>query len=152
MKSVTRLPRALKDNMVIRELDDEVLVYDTERDEAHCLNRTAAIVWEMCNGDSTILAAAARLREQLGVPVDKDLVWFSIRQLEKFNLVEKSSKFPVIARRDIVFKYAPAALVLIPAIVSITAPVPAQAASCIPCTYNFNCSSNVCISGCCAPP
>ena len=37
MKSAARLPQARTDNLVIRELDDETLVYDMERDEAHCL-------------------------------------------------------------------------------------------------------------------
>ncbi|HJZ82776.1 MAG TPA: PqqD family peptide modification chaperone [Pyrinomonadaceae bacterium] len=58
MKNVFRLPRARSENLVIRELDDETLVYDMERDEAHCLNQTAALVWQRCDGRTT----ATRLR------------------------------------------------------------------------------------------
>ena len=50
MKNASRLPHARTDNLVIRELDDETLVYDMERDEAHCLNQTAALVWKQCDG------------------------------------------------------------------------------------------------------
>jgi hypothetical protein len=156
MKSAARLPRAVTENLVIRELDDETLVYDMDRDEAHCLNRTAALVWKMCDGNTTVLAAAGKLKSELGMPVEKDLVHFSIKQLQKFNLVERSFKFPTVDRRDLVLKYAPAALVLLPVIVSITAPTPAQAASCpgsTTCVYNFNCPPGQFCNqtGCCQP-
>jgi hypothetical protein len=39
MKNAARLPKARTDNLVIRELDDETLVYDMERDEAHSTKR-----------------------------------------------------------------------------------------------------------------
>jgi hypothetical protein len=40
------LPRVRKKNLIIDELADEVLVYDLDRHKAHCLNRTAALVWK----------------------------------------------------------------------------------------------------------
>jgi len=152
MKSASRLPRAVKDNLVVRELDDETLVYDLDRDKAHCLNRTAALVWKMCDGNTTVAAAAGKLKNELQVPVDKDVVWLSIKQLEKFHLVERGFQLPAVTRRDLVLKYAPAALVLLPVIISITSPTPAQAASCpgSTCVYSFNCPPGFsCIAGCC---
>lgn len=143
MKSAARLPRAVTENLVIRELDDETLVYDMDRDEAHCLNRTAALVWKMCDGKTTVPTAAVKLRDELGMPVDKDLVHFSIKQLQKFHLVERTFKLPAVGRRDLILKYAPAALALVPLIVSITAPTPARAASCpgsIPCVTSYDCN------------
>ncbi len=149
MKRAAMLPRSRKDNLVIRELDDETLVYDTERDEAHCLNQTAALVWEQCDGKTTAEQAARSLQSKLDVSVDTDLVWLAIKQLERFHLVESSTKSPSVSRRNLVLKYAPAALAL-PVIMSITAPTPAQAATCIPCTYSFNCpQGDFCSNGCC---
>ena len=144
MKRAARLPRSRTENLVIRELDDETLVYDMERNEAHCLNLTAALVWQHCDGATTAVQAARSLQSRLRAPVDTDLVWLAIKQLERFNLVVKS---PAVSRRKLILKYAPAALAL-PVILSINAPVAAQAGSCagqgqscetIPCCPGFNC-------------
>src|SRR4051794_15272324 len=129
MKSAARLPRAVTENLVIREVDEETLVYDVERDHAHCLNQTAALVWQLCDGKTTAKQAARSLQNKLGADVDSDLVWLAIKQLEKFHLVERASQRPAISRRTLVLKYAPAALA-IPVIMSITAPTAVQAASC----------------------
>ena len=155
MRSNTRLPRALTKDFVIRELDDETLVYDTGRDKAHCLNQTAALVWEQCDGKTTAAQAARSLQGKLDASVDTDLVWLAVKQLERFHLVESSAKSPSVSRRALVLKYAPAALAL-PVIMSITAPTPAGAATCIPCVYSsdcppgqgFFCNTQI---GCCAP-
>lgn len=153
MRSNTRLPRALTKDLVIRELDDETLVYDTGRDKAHCLNQTAALVWEQCDGKTTAAQAARSLQSKLDASVDTDLVWLAVKQLERFHLVEGSAKSPSVSRRALVLKYAPAALAL-PVIMSITAPTPGGAASCGgPCGVQgacpFGCicdfSSNTCV-------
>lgn len=151
MKRAALLPRSRTDNLVIRELDDEILVYDTDRDEAHCLNQTAALVWEQCDGKTTAAQAAHSLQDKLDVSVDTDLVWLAVKQLERFHLVVSSAKPPSVSRRNLVLKYAPAALAL-PMIMSISAPTPAQAATCVPCVYNFDCPpGDFCSNGCCLP-
>jgi len=129
MKSAARLPRAVTEHLVIRELDDETLVYDTQRDEAHCLNQTSALVWELCDGKTTPNQAARSLQGKLGADIDSDFVWLAVKQLQKFHLVERATKSPSVSRRDVVLKYAPAALA-IPVIFSIVAPLAVQAASC----------------------
>ena len=129
MKNAARLPKARTDNLVIRELDDETLVYDVERDEAHCLNQTAALVWQQCDGKTTATQAARELRKELETTVDPDLIWLAVKQLQRFHLVDVSSKPPSVSRRDLVLKYAPLALSL-PVIMSISAPTAAQGASC----------------------
>jgi len=129
MRNATRLPRALTKDFVIRELDDETLIYDIGRNKAHCLNQTAALVWEQCDGKTTAAQAARSLQGKLHVSVDNDLVWLAVKQLERFHLVESPAKSPSVSRRALVLKYAPAALAL-PVIMSITAPTPAGAISC----------------------
>jgi hypothetical protein len=151
MKRAALLPRTRTDNLVIRELDDETLVYDTDRDEAHCLNQTAALVWEQCNGKTTAAQAAHSLQDKLDASVDTDLVWLAVKQLQRFHLVESSTKSPSVSRRNLVLKYAPAALAL-PVIMSISAPTPVQAATCVPCVYSFDCpQGDFCSNGCCLP-
>jgi len=124
-----RLPQARIDDLVIRELDDETLVYDMVRDRAHCLNRTAALVWSQCDGKTTAKEAAGTLRSEFTVPVDEDVVWLAVKQLEQFHLIEPRGKSPLVSRRKLMLKYAPAALAL-PVIMSISAPTPAQSGSC----------------------
>jgi hypothetical protein len=129
MKDASRLPLARTDNLVIHELDDETLVYDMERDEAHCLNQTAALVWKHCDGKTTVSQAARSLQSRLEVPVGADVIWLAVKQLHRFHLVESSEKSPAVSRRALVLKYAPAVLAL-PVIMSISAPTPAGGASC----------------------
>src|SRR5438105_15286537 len=107
MKSAARLPRALRDNLVIRELDDETLVYDMERDEAHCLNQTAALVWQQCDGKTTAAQAARILQDQVEVKVDTDLGWLAVKQRKRFHLVEAPTKPPRVTRRDLVLRNTP---------------------------------------------
>ena len=129
MKNASRLPKARTDNLVIRELDDETLVYDMVRDEAHCLNHTAALVWKQCDGKTTATQAARSLGRELSTTVDADLVWLAVKQLRTFHLVDGARKILPVTRRDLVLKYAPVALAL-PVIISISTPPAAQAASC----------------------
>lgn len=147
MKSVERLPRSLKQNLIIHDLDDETLIYDTASAHAYCLNRSSAFVWKYCDGKTTVSQAARLLQLELGAPVDADLVWLAIKQLRRHGLVDRPGKSPCVSRRELVLKYAPAAMAL-PLIVSITAPTPAQAATCAtvgqpcgppPCCAGLNC-------------
>jgi hypothetical protein len=144
MNSVGGLPRAIREHLVIRELDDETLIYDTRRDQAHCLNNAAARVWELCDGQTTAAQASRILQTELDPAIDSDFVWLAVKQLQKFHLVERG-KSPFVSRRDLVFKYGPAALALLPIIYSISAPEPASAASCgvngdpCPCCSGFSC-------------
>lgn len=140
MKNVARLPQARTDNLVIRELDDETLVYDMQRDEAHCLNKSAGLVWKHCDGKMTATRVARAVTKELGTMVDEDFVWLAVKQLHKFHLVDESEKSPSVSRRKLVLKYAPAILSL-PVIMSISAPTAAQSASCVcpACCPGFTC-------------
>jgi hypothetical protein len=161
MKSTTALPRARKDGLVIKELPNETLVYDLERDEAHCLNQTAALVWKRCDGKTTVARMAGLLQDQLDTSVNADVVWLAIKQLQRFHLVEsyaeETEAMPSVSRRNLVLKYAPAALVL-PLIMSISAPTAAQASTnpaCAtppfpdgcPCTNDSDCINGNCDVG-----
>ncbi|HKG23128.1 MAG TPA: PqqD family peptide modification chaperone, partial [Blastocatellia bacterium] len=52
-------PRARRDALVIRRLPEEVLIYDLQRHKAHCLNGSAAIIWNHCDGKTTMKQMAA---------------------------------------------------------------------------------------------
>ena len=59
---MAHFPRARQSGLIIEELPGEVLVYDSDRDSAVCLNHTAALVWKHCDGKTTT-ARMARLLE-----------------------------------------------------------------------------------------
>ncbi|MCA1593965.1 MAG: PqqD family protein [Acidobacteria bacterium] len=80
-------PRARADNLVVRELPDEVLVYDLERHRAVCLNRTAALVWKHCDGRRDAAGIARHLRGQLPEAMPEELVWLALERLGREHLL-----------------------------------------------------------------
>lgn len=156
------LPFARTDSLVVKDLEDEVLVYDLKRDRAHCLNRTAAFIWKHCDGEMRVEEMTSLLERELGLAVDEDVVWLALGQLRRFHLLKedagKTFMRMKISRRDLVSKYLPAALAL-PVILSIAAPAAAQAAaSCrgvgAPCSAGFPCCPGLFCTGSCqsTPP
>ena len=129
-------PRMRKHGLVVDDLPDEVLVYDVERHQAHCLNRTAALVWRCCNGSSSSVEIARRLTAELEAPFTEDLVLIGLNQLEKLHLLEQPAAIPaqfaVLSRRQMVRRLGLAAAVAVPLITSIVAPRAVEAATCNP--------------------
>lgn len=142
-------PLARKDGLVIQDLQDEVLVYDLDRDRAHCLNETAAFVWERCDGRTTASEIARLLGKKVNAPIDEKVVWFAVDQLRRNHLMTDGEVPPQILagmnRRQMVQALGLAAAVALPVVASIVAPTPAQAATCAG-------SGQSCASGqvCCA--
>jgi hypothetical protein len=127
------LPKRRHQGLVVRALPTEVLVYDTERHEAHCLNRSAALVWEQCDGMTPPAAMAPKLATVLGGAIDEDVVGHALDQLATFHLLEAESPARApserISRRDLIQRLGLAASVVLPLVSSIAAPVAAQTAS-----------------------
>jgi hypothetical protein len=158
------LPFARTDQLIIQEVPGELLVYDLDRHKAHCLNKTSAIVWKHCDGQTTIRAVARLIEQEMNMPVGDDVVWLALKQLEKFNLLQGRVFQPRgVSRRDLILKYAPATLA-VPLILSISSPTAAQAASTppnpcavspspvgCPCTFDSDCDQSNCDGGTCAP-
>lgn len=124
------LPLARTEDLVVKEMQDEVLVYDLKRHKAHCLNPPAAIVWKHCDRKTTVAEMTRLLERELGTLVDDDVVWLALGQLRRFHLLEESNTLGMmrVSRRDLVRKYLPAAMIL-PVILSVPAPTAAQAGS-----------------------
>jgi hypothetical protein len=86
--SSNAFPQARQDGIVVRELPDEVLVYDLEQHKAHCLNATAAAVWRHCDGETSAKEISFRLAREFSTPVDEDVVWLALDELGKLELLE----------------------------------------------------------------
>jgi putative sterol carrier protein len=148
------LPKARQDQLIVKELPDEVLIYDLKRDKAHCLNSTAALVWKRCDGNSSVKEIAASLGDA-SKSVDDRIVWLALDQLKKFHLLKEAPAMPAfmtgLNRRELVRRIGIAAIAA-PLILSIAAPVAQAAGSCL--TNGGTCgSNNQCCSGrCCGSP
>lgn len=94
------IPLARTNNLLITQVGEEVIVYDRERDTAHCLNAMAAIVWHYCDGQNTVEDIAKLLEEDLEVSADEDvdwrgLVWLTLEELERFYLIQEYLSQPI---------------------------------------------------------
>ena len=154
MKRTTggHLPKMRKQGLIIDELPDEVLVYDLDRHKAHCLNRSAALVWRRCDGKTPPAEIARRVQLELDRPFNEDLVWLALGQLNKINLLAESIVPPPpltgISRRQMVQALGIAAAIAAPVVTSIVSPTAVQASTCIPsggtCTTSVQCCSKDC--------
>lgn len=146
-----QLPVARRERLLIEELPDEVLVYDLDRKKAHCLNRTAALIWNHCDGKTSVKELGSMLQQQSEGIVEEDVVWFGLDQLRKARLIEGPLVMPTskerVTRRELVKKIGLA--VSIPAIVSVLAPKASAALSCahigcVPCNPPCACIGGNC--------
>ena len=152
-KTITQ-PRARTERIIVKEVQDEVLVYDMDRDTAHCLNLSAAAVWKKCDGRNTPEQIADSLHTESQTNVNEDFVWLALEQLARDHLLEGPLEWldsvPRLTRREAVRRFGIGAAIAIPLITSILAPTPAQAATCLP--AHSACSSPIdCCSGICRP-
>lgn len=130
---VQSTPRARSDGIVIEDFGDEILTYDLQRHQAHCLSPAAAAVWRLCDGRRTVGQIAAQLR-RADPNVDDALVWLTLERLHRARLLEEFERRPerlsAPARRELLKR---AALLGGLAVVSATVSTPALAATCISC-------------------
>ena len=140
-------PRMRRQQLIVDELPDEVLVYDLDRHKAHCLNGTTALVWRRCDGQTAPSEIARQLKNDLNQAFNEELVWLALSQLEKVHLLEEPIVVPKqmagLSRREMVRALGIGAVVAVPLITSIVSPTPVQAVTCVPkggnCTTTAQC-------------
>src|SRR6185295_2652451 len=170
-------PTARHAGLIVKELEDETLVYDLERDEAHCLNQTAALIWKQCDGRSSIDEIATRIGNELNEAVDPNVVWLALAQLRRRRLLAKRLPRPAhrlptgasgarLSRRELALKLGKVMVIALPVITTIASPraasaggscdpncgVPPTAICCptgCPCLTGAPCCSGQCSAGSC---
>ena len=157
------LPLARTQGIVTKEVDGEVLVYDRERDKAHCLNPSAGALWRLCDGKTSPLDLVKSLEQQTGARVNENVIWLGLEDLRRNHLLEESVAWPEqmiaakgMTRREAVRRIGVGAAIALPMVMSITAPTAVQAAAscdprCRPCKSDSECCSGDCAiapSGC----
>src|SRR4051812_38780447 len=126
-------------NVVVQEVGDELMVYDLERDEAHCLEPLAARVWRLADGETPVEKLVERLAPEAANPspgeADDAAVWSALEALGDANLlvqpVEPPAEIQVRSRRQVIRRAAAIGGLAAAsyAVTSIVAPTPAQAQS-----------------------
>jgi hypothetical protein len=128
-----QLPLARRERLLVEELPDEVLVYDLDRNKAHCLNQTAALIWNHCDGLTSVEEMAIILQQHSQERVDQNVVWFGLDQLQKARLIDRPVARPTgkarLSRRELVKQIGLA--VSIPLVASILAPTASAGNSCL---------------------
>ena len=151
-----KVPEARTEGLVVQQLAEEVLVYDQSRHKAHCLNHTAALVWEQCDGRSSVKEIARKLSLEMEAEVEADVVWLAVEQLSKTHLLKEvgSRSGEGVSRREVMRRIGIGAAVALPIVTSIVAPKASEAANCRPsgtaCTTSAQCCSGLCNAGTCA--
>lgn len=151
---INQVPKARQEQLIVKELPGELLIYDLKLDKAHCLNETAALVWKNCDGKRTVGQLHELIEKDAGVPVPEEMVWLALDQLETFKLLDDSPASPLalsgMSRRSLVKRIGFAAIA-IPVIISISAPPASAQASLLPpgacCNSPGQCASGGCSQG-----
>lgn len=127
------MPRARTSRLVVQDVGQEKLIYDTDTDKAISLNSTARFIWQKCDGNTTVTEMAELLKIELGIEETVNLVTLALSDLNNASLLEKGSfeEMPAITRRDLISQYG-VPMAALPVVMALVAPAPAQMGSCIP--------------------
>lgn len=153
----SKYPLARKEKLVVREVADELLVYDLARNKALCLNRIAGAVWKLSDGHKSARQIAEDLSAQFDATIEESAVWHAVDQLGRDHLLEYCIAMPSsvsrMTRRQQLKSLGRAAAIAGPMITALAVPASADdSGSCIPtnkpctpgqqcCNKNAVCSS-----------
>jgi len=115
-------PLARKNGIFAENLPEEVVLYDKTNDKVHCLNKTAAAVWENSDGSKTVDELMQAVEAKSGTPPDRKLVLQALEELDAAGLMEAGSAVVAEAglpsRREAVGKMVMAGSALVATIVA----------------------------------
>ena len=139
------LPKARSAHLIVRDLDQETLVYDTKTHHATCLSALARDVWRLCDGTRNIDDIAESCQGDL---INTEVIHRTLLKLSKSNLLEEPYQIQHMeSRRSVVGKLAGTASLAM-AVTAISVPAASQGASCLPrfeeCINNSDCCSGIC--------
>lgn len=132
---MSKLPLARTAEIVVHQVDKELLLYDLRINKAFCLNETSALVWQLCDGQSSLADISKAVGKKLSAPSNEGLVWLALEQLKKEKLIENEVTAPTgfegLSRREVIRQVGFASMVAIPVVASVIAPTAAAAQSCL---------------------
>lgn len=142
-----KLPNTRQNNLVIQQFDRELLVYDLDANKAFSLNETSAMVFNACNGKTTVDELKAKHK------FTDDLIYLTLDELKKESLIADNgyqSPFAGMSRRQAAKKVGLATVLALPVIMGVVAPqsIDAQSTSCQ--SVGQTCSPFFSMGNCCS--
>lgn len=132
-------PVARTEGLVVQEMPDEVLVYDMKSNQAHCLNTTAAFIWQSCSGTNSVSDIERMLAEKNDVAIDVDLVRLGIDELATRGLINNPAPASGLNRREVIKRIGLASVIAVPVVASLVTPKSAFAATSCACGTPGDC-------------
>lgn len=116
-----------KDNLVIQEFENETLIYDLNNHKAFCLNKHSAVIWNLCDGNNSVLEISEKMSASLQELISEDFVILAINQFHKNNLLENDREINQyfsadFSRRDVIKKVGLSTMIALPIISSVVVP------------------------------
>jgi hypothetical protein len=125
------MPAKRADGVRIERAADEILALKVGTPEAHALNQTASIVFDLCDGTVSKAEMAREVQRRTGLPADEQIVELALADLADAGLIDLDEAEPpaTVTRRSLVrrLSLAAAAVAMLPVVETILAP-PASAA------------------------
>jgi hypothetical protein len=116
----------------IEHAADEILALKAGSLEAHALNRSAAAVYQLCDGKTSKSEIAAEIRRRTGLPADAEIVDLALAELVDAGLVvlDDPAARPAITRRSLIRRLAltSMAAMMLPVVETVLVP-PVEAGS-----------------------
>ena len=152
MKPIAQ-PLARTQGIVVRNIEDETLVYDFDTKETLCLDQTLATVWARCDGTTSVEELSQLIAPAEPRATSRDLAWIAIEQLRAKGLLVPESlgagvqnKFHGLSRREMIKRAAVVGLA-VPTIIIVTA-TPAAAQASLACSCASPAGTNARPPGC----
>ena len=82
-------PLARRDELLLQNIGDQLVVYDQKRRRLHVLNRSAALVWRHCDGHRDVAQLAETIGRELGTPGDNEVILLALQQLDEAQLLKR---------------------------------------------------------------
>lgn len=130
-------PSSKRIGVLIEDLGDESVLYDSTSDRFVRLNSVSHLVWLRCDGESSVAEIAAAVGQELGIDDAAEVVWLALGLLASEALLEGDVELPepvegdeadgAMSRRTMLTLAG--AGVALPLVASIIAPTPAAAQS-----------------------
>lgn len=152
------LPLARSEGLIVEEVGDELLIYDTETKYGHCLSPAAASIWHRCDGVTTIDRLCAGESSLDRETVDRALAELALCELLEVAKPERGTTRRQLSSRAMKIG---AAAVAAPLVLSVAAPTAMAAVTLNFCLQfsSINCGSGDSSEGCktngcccCTPP
>ncbi len=124
-------PLARKIDLLSEEVSGERVIYDIRRKKAHQLNSTLTWIWNSCDGHTSVERMTEGFEHRFGVANSRDILIEGLKQLESCELLDVPTELPDVQASEpsMTRRSVMASAILMPAVVSIIAPTPADAKS-----------------------